>query len=336
MSCWSRYGVLAGVFTLLLVAAERGHSQERQSKILIVATNLTKMPGTDKSTGVWGEELVNPFQMFTRAGFSVDIASPSGGTVTIDKASYDPAVVSDETARSVRFFSTQYGDLLRRTPRVGDLNPDDYAALYVAGGHGAMWDISEDKGLEKFTISFLDRGKPVASVCHGPAFLAKAKRSDGRYAIRGYRVTGFSNAEEKQLQLDKVVPFSLEDELRKASGGKYVSGQKPLAEHVIRDRNLVTGQNPASTNAMARTLLKVLSERSGASRPNLAAVITDTEESHSSMESSAAHITAICPVCKGTGVAHGGPGNYPYKCTNCNGTGQVPRPSGPPPYGTDH
>ncbi len=285
------------------------------ASILIVATNVDTIPGTTTPTGLWAEELVVPHHIFTKAGFTVDIASPAGGNVPVDAASVNPATVGEEMAAQVNGWLEHFGELLENTPKVSDLSADHYVAMFVAGGHGVMWDIATDEGLRNITIDFFDAGKAVASVCHGPAFLAQAKRTDGSYVIAGYKVTGFSNAEEAAIEMTEVVPFSLEDELQKASEGKYVAGKELFGSHAVVDRNLVTGQNPASSEAVAQKLLDVIASLQKAPKRINRAIIK-------------------CPVCKGTGVAHGGPGMYPYTCPKCKGKGYIT--NNQPPISTDH
>ncbi len=227
-------------------------------KVLIVVSNISLIPGTMEKTGVWAEELVVPYEMFKEAGFEVALASPKGGEAVFDERSLDPRVVADKEIRLKTLqFKIRYAHLMRNTIHLSEVRGVEYDALFVPGGHGVMFDVATCSTLAKLTVQFLRQGKIVGSVCHGPCFLATARDRKGRYAVAGYEVTGFSNEEEVGVAMVEKMPFSLEDELQKASGGLYSRGPA-WQSYVLKDKNLVTGQNPASSKDAAQKVIDLL------------------------------------------------------------------------------
>jgi putative intracellular protease/amidase len=224
-------------------------------KVLIVVTSHAQLGQGGPPTGLWLEELAVPYRVFTGAGAQVTIASPRGGRPPIDPKSEgasDPEVVAfreDPAAQRA----------LAATLPLRDVRVSEYDAVFVAGGHGVMWDLAVSEEAARSLSEAWRGGKVVAAVCHGPAALAGVTTADGTPAVAGRRVTGFSDAEERAVGLDKVVPFLLEVRLREL-GGRYESGPlwQPLA---VRDGALVTGQNPASSRATALATLAALDER---------------------------------------------------------------------------
>ena len=170
----------------------------------------------------------------------------------------DPRVVANKEVRQAALrFRVRYAHLMRNTVHLAEIDGDRYDAIFVPGGHGVMFDVATDPVLAKLTVQFLRQGKLIGSVCHGPCFLAKARDKNGRFAARGYEVTGFSNEEEEGVKMVEKMPFSLEDELTKASGGRYAKGPQWLC-HIVKSRNLITGQNPASSASVAKALIAML------------------------------------------------------------------------------
>jgi putative intracellular protease/amidase len=146
--------------------------------------------------------------------------------------------------------------MLANTKRLEPLNPEDYDAIFFPGGHGPLWDLTEDINSISLIESFNRREKPIGCVCHAPAALRDAIRDDGLPLVKDKRVTGFSNSEESLIQLTEVVPFTIEDML-KIKGGLYSKGED-WANHIEVDGNLVTGQNPASSKAAAEEIVRLL------------------------------------------------------------------------------
>ena len=209
----------------------------------------------DHPTGTWLEEYAVPFNAFAAAGATIMVASPLGGRTPID-----PKTEPNEEQQ--RTWSEAIA-ALQRTALLADTNAADFDALYIPGGHGPMVDLASDPDMHRLLNEFDAQGKLIAAVCHGPAALANARRCDGRPFVEGNRVSGFTNNEEKLVKLDHVVPFLLETRL-KEQGAHFDGTPIPFAPHVVRDGNLITGQNPASSAAIADRLLEALSAGSPA------------------------------------------------------------------------
>jgi putative intracellular protease/amidase len=223
-------------------------------KVLMVVTSHDQLGDTGDKTGFWLEEFAAPYYTFLDAGAKVAIASPKGGRPPLDPRSDTPEGQTEATARFKKDPAAQ--GALANTAKLGDVKATDYDAIFYPGGHGPMWDLAEDAKSIALIESFYNAGKPVAAVCHGPAVLRGVK-ANGEPIVKGKRVTGFSNSEEEAVHLTKVVPFLVEDELKRL-GGHYekTANWQSLA---ITDGRLVTGQNPASSTAAAQQLIKLLS-----------------------------------------------------------------------------
>ena len=224
-------------------------------KILIVVTSHDRLGATGDQTGFWLEELATPYYVFRDAGAEVVIASPRGG-----RAPFDPKSLDREGSRPAsvaRFLDDGAARAqIEATLPLASVDAETYDAVFVAGGHGTMWDLPDDAALARILGATFDRGAPVAAVCHGPAGLVSAKARDGRPVVAGKKVTAFTNAEETAVRLTGVVPFLLETRLREL-GGDFVGGEmwKP---HAVRDGNVITGQNPASSERVARLVIEAL------------------------------------------------------------------------------
>lgn len=222
-------------------------------KILMVLTSHDKLGDTGNKTGFWLEEFASPYYVFKDAGADVTVASPKGGHPPIDPKSDDPG---NQTAAQDRFRNDrQAQSVLENTHRLETVAAADYDAVFYPGGHGPLWDLAEDKVSIKLIEDFYDHGKPVAAVCHAPAVLRHVQFND-EPIVKGKRVTGFTNSEEEAVHLTEVVPFLVEDELKRL-GGQFekVADWQSLA---ITDGRLITGQNPSSSEATAQALLNVL------------------------------------------------------------------------------
>ena len=192
--------------------------------------------------------------MLRDAGVDITLVSPKGGQPPVDPKSDEPGA---QTPAMKRFRSDPEAQrALANTVKLSSVSADDYDAVFYPGGHGPLWDLAEDRKSIALVERLFAAGKPVAAVCHGPAALRRAKGADGDPLVRGKTVTAFSNTEEAAVGLTDVVPFSVEDAL-KANGGKYSRGED-WASHAVVDGNLITGQNPASSEATARALLESL------------------------------------------------------------------------------
>jgi len=227
----------------------------KNAKILFVVTSHSSLGTTDEKTGVWFEELAAPYYVFSDAGYEVHITSVAGGPVPIDPRSLQkegtnpPSVdrfLQDSNAR----------EKIRYTNSTATITATDYAAIFLPGGHGTMWDLPNSCDLARLINDFYVAGKPVAAVCHGPAGLTSVCKQDGDPLVKGLRVTGFTNAEEDAVGLTKIVPFLLESRLREL--GAEVENAPNFEAHTVVDGNLVTGQNPASSVAAAKDVLALL------------------------------------------------------------------------------
>ena len=221
-------------------------------KILIVVTSHDKLGNTGRKTGFWLEEFAAPYYVFTDAGASVTVASPKGGQPPIDPKSDDP---NNQTPAQTRIKADKAAlAVLANTVRLDSVSADDFDTVFYSGGHGPMWDLAEDPVSIKLLETFYDSGKPIALVCHAPGVLRHVKHN-GEPLVKGKRVTGFTNEEEEEVQLTQVVPFLVEDELKKL--GAHFEKKPNWESFAIIDGRLVTGQNPASSTAGAKALLSL-------------------------------------------------------------------------------
>ena len=237
------------------------------NEVLIVTTSHAQMGDTGHRTGVWLEELATPYYALRDGGAEVTLASIRGGEIPFDprslpsEAGQGPGEKPDpqqDVPPAVRRFLSD--DAAMRAARdslpLAQVEGRDFDAIFLPGGHGTMWDLPESDALARRIGTMFDRGRIVAAVCHGPAGLVSAKRRDGRPIVEGRRVNGFTNSEEDGVGLSRVVPFLLEDRL-KALGGRFERGPD-WQPYAVRDRNLVTGQNPQSSELVAKLVLDAL------------------------------------------------------------------------------
>ena len=227
-------------------------------KILVVPTSCGKLGNTNDSTGVWLEELATPYFIFRDAGAEVTLASPQGGRTPLDPKSERP---EGQTAATERFRKDRQAQAcMTAALKLGEISVCGFDAVFYPGGHGLLWDLVEDEDSITLIETMFSAGKPVAAVCHGPGVFRRTRLPDGAPLVRGKSVTGFSNSEEDIAGLTDLVPFLIEDELRRL-GGEY-SKADDWQEHTVVDGNLVTGQNPASSRAVADAVLKQLTRGS--------------------------------------------------------------------------
>ncbi|ATL25488.1 type 1 glutamine amidotransferase domain-containing protein [Streptomyces formicae] len=229
------------------------------SKILYVVTGAdhwTLADGSAHPTGFWAEEAVAPYEAFKEAGHEVVVATPGGVVPTLDRGSLAPEFNGgQEGADRVEAGLAAFTEL-QHPVKLSEVDLDEYAAVFYPGGHGPMEDLSVSAESGDLLTRALDSGKPLGVVCHAPAALLAAARADGTNPFAGYRVTAFTNAEEAQAGFADRAKWLLQDRLV-AAGVDFQEGE-PWAPHVIVDRNLVTGQNPASAAPLAAELLRKL------------------------------------------------------------------------------
>ena len=225
-------------------------------KILMVITSHDRLGDTGRKTGFWLEEFAAPYFVFRDAGVELTLASPNGGQPPIDPKSDLP---ENQTAAMARFKQDERAQReLSQTVKLTDVRAEDYDTVFYPGGHGPMWDLAEDPASIALIESFYDSGKPVALVCHAPGALHRVMH-EGEPLVKGKRITGFANTEEEEVQLTNVVPFLVEDELKRL-GGRFEKAAN-WESFVVVDGRLITGQNPASSGPAAETLLKVFESK---------------------------------------------------------------------------
>ena len=223
-------------------------------KILMVLTSHDQLGDTGRKTGFWLEELAAPYYVFKDAGAEIVLASPKGGQPPLDPKSNEPDFQTDLTRRFEADAAANAA--LATTVRLNSVSQAGFDTVFYPGGHGPMWDLAEDPDSIKLIESTLAAGKPLAIVCHSPGALRHVGKLDGRPLVEGKKVTGFANTEEEAVGLTKVVPFLVEDELKRL-GGIYSKGPD-WQPYVVTDGLLITGQNPASSGPAAKLLLQQL------------------------------------------------------------------------------
>ena len=222
--------------------------------VLIVLTSHSELGNTGHKTGFWVEEFAAPYYILKDAGAQVTIASPKGGQPPIDPKSEEP---SNQTEATHRYKNDQnLQKQLANSKKLSEVSANDFDAVFYPGGHGPLWDLTNDDQSISLIEAFWKSKKPVVAVCHAPAALLNVKDENGHPLVKGKKVTGFTDSEEAAVELTKIVPFLLEDEL-KNKGGIY-SKKEDWATYVITDGLLITGQNPASSAEAAKQLLTLL------------------------------------------------------------------------------
>jgi len=223
-------------------------------KILMVLTSHSELGQTGKKTGFWLEEFAAPYYILKDAGAEIVLASPAGGQPPLDPKSDLAEFQTELTQRFKADAAAQQA--LTNTVKLDRVNQQDFAAVFYPGGHGPLWDLAESDTSIKLIESFARADKPVSFVCHAPGVLRHVKTDTGAPLVKGRNVTGFTNGEEEDVELTKVVPFLVEDTLI-ALGANYSKGPN-WAPYVVEDGKLITGQNPASSEGVAQALLKQL------------------------------------------------------------------------------
>jgi len=222
-------------------------------KILMVLTSHDQLGNTGKPTGFWLEEFAAPYYVFKDAGAEITLASPKGGQPPIDPKSDEPANQTEAMARFKGDPAAQKE--LANTVRLSEVKADGFATVFYPGGHGPMWDLVNDQDSIALIENFYNANKPIALVCHAPGVLRRVTYQ-GQPLVKGKRVTGFANSEEEAVHLTEVVPFLVEDELKRLGGHYEKAGD--WIDFTIVDGRLITGQNPASSGSAAKKLVKLL------------------------------------------------------------------------------
>ena len=222
----------------------------KSKKILLVTTSHDKMGDTQASTGVWLEDLAEPYYIFKEAGALITIVSPKGGPIPVDPKSLSIVII---TSNGKRFMKDKEAmESLNNSSTLEEIDANNFDLAFISGGPGAMWDLADNKLLKQLLEAFNNSKKLIGSVCHGVVALLSLQSNDGELLIKGKNLTGFSNTEEESAGLSKVVPFLLETQLT-SLGALYSKGESHIS-YLVTDGNLITGQNPASSAAVARKI----------------------------------------------------------------------------------
>jgi putative intracellular protease/amidase len=226
-------------------------------KALMILTSTHTIGTGGKPTGFYWEELATPYWRLVDAGFAVEIASVDGGKPPADPGS----AKLENRAQAVQRFMDDPSAMqaLEHSVAVADVRPEDYAVVFLPGGHGTMWDFAQSEAVGQTVARAYDAGAVVGAVCHGPAGLVRAMLSDGKPLVAGKRVNSFTNAEEEAVGLADTVPFALESRLCEL-GARFESNKQNFQPHAVRDGRLVTGQNPRSSERVATLLLQALAD----------------------------------------------------------------------------
>jgi putative intracellular protease/amidase len=226
-------------------------------KVLMVITSHDQLGNTGRKTGFWLEELAAPYYVFKDADVDITVASPKGGRPPMDPKSNEAGFRTDLTRRFENDAAAEAQ--LDKTVRLDSVKHEDFDTLFYPGGHGPMWDLAEDEHSIRLIESFIAAGKPIGIVCHSTGALHRVKTTDGKPLVQGREVTGFTDGEEEEMGLTKIVPFLVEDEMLKL--GAVFSKKADWAVHVVSDGLLITGQNPASSGPAAKTLMAAVRQK---------------------------------------------------------------------------
>ena len=222
--------------------------------ILVVLTSHDALGDTGEKTGFWLEELAAPYYAFVDAGHKLTLASPAGGQPPLDPKSNETDFQTEDTHRFEA--DAEAKEALANTHKLADIDASQFDAIFYPGGHGPLWDLRENADSIKLIETFYSSNKPVAAVCHAPAVLLNVKDNQGNALVANKKVTGFTNGEEAAVELTDVVPVLLEDAF-KSLGANYQKGDD-WSSFVVEDGLLLTGQNPASSKALAELLISKL------------------------------------------------------------------------------
>jgi putative intracellular protease/amidase len=228
-------------------------------KILMVLTSHDQLGNTGRKTGFWLEEFAAPYFVFRDAGVEITLASPKGGQPPLDPKSDLPESQTPAMARFKKDDAAQKA--LANTVPLASVRSDDFDTVFYVGGHGPMWDLAESPVSIALLESFYNSGKTIALVCHSPGVLRHVMYK-GEPLVKGKRVTGFTNGEEEEVKLTKVVPFLVEDELLRL--GATFEKKANWQPFYVVDGRLITGQNPPSSTSAAQALLQTLAAKAAA------------------------------------------------------------------------
>ncbi|ROP55549.1 type 1 glutamine amidotransferase domain-containing protein [Streptomyces sp. PanSC9] len=227
--------------------------------VVSAADHWTLNDGTKHPSGFWGEELAMPHKIFDDAGWDITIATPRGKAPTLDRLSMSRTAGLPSKLREVARYLDSIQNQLGSPEALENVDPTQFDVVFYPGGHGPMEDLAHDPVSGALLTRVLRSGKPLALLCHAPAATLAAENEDGTWPFAGYRMTGLSNTEEKLNSFGRKAPWFLEDRLRE-EGADYVKARLPLLPFVVVDRNLYTGQNPTSSERLAKRLVTDLAD----------------------------------------------------------------------------
>lgn len=222
-------------------------------KVVLVCTSSSSLKG--HPTGLWVEECATPYYMFKNKGYDVVLASTLGGPIPIDATSMSGAFFTDAAKRFMH--DAEAMGMFSHSVAVGAIDWSSVDVMYMAGGHGTCVDFVENEQLHAAIAQMYNAGKIVAADCHGPVALCHVTKPDGSPLIKGLKVTGFADSEEKAVQLDSIVPYMLESKMKEL--GAVYEKADDWNPKVCVDGKLVTGQNPQSSEACAEAVIHLVS-----------------------------------------------------------------------------
>ncbi|GEN70522.1 dihydroxyacetone kinase [Chryseobacterium lathyri] len=240
------------LLTVGFIQAQHQKSKLMKKKILFVVTSHDKKGSTGEDTGYYLGEVSHPWEVLHKAGYEIDFVSPKGGTPPVD--GFD---LKDPVNKEF-WENTEYKNKIDHSLQPSQVNPDNYSAIFYAGGHGAMWDFADNTELAGIASKIYENGGIVSAVCHGPAGLVNIKLSNGKYLVDGKKINAFTNEEEAEVKLTNVVPFLLEEKLKERGAKFEKSGL--WQNHVVTNQRVITGQNPQSAKSVGEAILKELSK----------------------------------------------------------------------------
>ena len=225
------------------------------STILLIATGTGKYASGNLPTGLWLSELAHIYHRAKKQGYEITVASPKGGDVPVDPESLKPLLL-DKISRNY-WDDPAFRRMLQHTESLNEISGKMFDCIYLAGGHGTMYDFPDNAVLQSIIKSHYESDKMVAAICHGVCGLLNVRLSGGEYLVRNKELTGYSWFEEILARREKEVPFNLEEAL-KERGADYRKAFIPMTSKVVVDGNLITGQNPFSSKELAKVILREL------------------------------------------------------------------------------
>lgn len=232
------------------VKEESSKTNDMKKKILFVVTSHDKKGSTGEPTGYYLSEVAHPWHILNDAGYEIDFVSPLGGKAPVDGFDLNDSI------NKIFWENKEYREKIENTMKPSEVIPENYTAIFYAGGHGTMWDFADNQELATIASKIYENNGIVSAVCHGPAGLVNIKLSDGEYLVNGKNINSFTNEEEIAVKLENVVPFMLESKLIER-GAKFEKSA-PFQPHVTVDQRVITGQNPQSAIGVGEAILKEL------------------------------------------------------------------------------